>query len=140
MKGRRFFRARSELERSIESLQKNQQFFAIFFNDGALPMPSDKLLPATEGNIGQTIHWIKYVECGGGTNPLSGLMMAIRLQPDAIYLLTDGKFDPQIVWEVAQAEPARPIPIYTISFASRSAEKLLKAIAKETGGVYRFAR
>jgi hypothetical protein len=140
MSGRRFFRARNELRQSIENLRENQQFFVIFFNDGALPMPTERLLPATRDNINQTLDWLKYVECGGGTNPLPGLLLALQLRPDAIYLLTDGKFDPQIVWEVAQAEPPTPIPIYTISFASRTAEKLLKSIAKETGGIYRYVR
>ncbi len=140
MKGRRFFRARSELERSIETLRADQQFFVIFFSGDALPMPSEQLLPATPSNVSQAIRWIKYVECGGGTNPLPGLIQAMALSPDAIFLLTDGKFDPQTVWEVSQAQPARPIPIYTIGFASRSAEKLLKAIAQETGGVYRFVK
>ncbi len=68
-------------------------------------MPTEKLLPATPENVTQTLDWLKYVECGGGTNPLPGLLMALQLRPDAIYLLTDGKFDPQIVWEVTQAEP-----------------------------------
>jgi hypothetical protein len=140
MNGRRFFRARNELRQSIESLRENQQFYVIFFNDSALPMPTERLLPATRDNINQTLDWLKYVECGGGTNPLPGLLLALQLRPDAIYLLTDGKFDPQIVWEVAQAEPPVPIPIYTISFASRTAEKLLKAIANETGGTYRYVR
>ncbi|HEX4142577.1 MAG TPA: VWA domain-containing protein [Pirellulales bacterium] len=140
MSGRRFFRARNELRQSIENLRENQQFFVIFFNDGALPMPTEKLLPATRDNVNQTVDWLKYVECGGGTNPLPGLLLALQLHPDAIYLLTDGKFDPQVVWEVTQAEPPIPIPIYTISFANRTAEKLLKAIAKETGGSYRFVR
>ena len=140
MSGRRFFRARNELRQSIESLRETQQFFVIFFNGEALPMPAEKLLPATRENVSQTVEWLKYVECGGGTNPLPGLLMALQLQPDSIYLLTDGKFDPQVVWEVAQAEPPVPIPIYTISFANRTAEKLLKSIAKETGGVYRFVR
>ena len=140
MSGRRFHRARTELRQSIESLRENQQYFVIFFNDGALPMPAEKLLPATPENVSQTLHWLNYVQCGGGTNPLPGLLMALQLRPDAIYLLTDGKFDPQVVWEVTQAEPPVPIPVYTISFASRSAEKLLKQIAAETGGSYRFAR
>ena len=103
-------------------------------------MPSENCCRRRRDNISQTLHWLKYVECGGGTNPLPGLLLALQLRPDAIYLLTDGKFDPQVVWEVAQAEPAVPIPIYTISFASRTAEKLLKTIAKETGGIYRFVR
>jgi von Willebrand factor type A domain len=140
MSGRRFYRARTELRRSIESLRPDQQYFVIFFNDGALPMPAEKLLPATPENVAETLHWLNYVKCGGGTNPLPGMLLALQLHPDAIYLMTDGKFDPQIVWEVTQAEPTVPIPVFTISFASRSAERLLKQIAAETGGSYRFAR
>jgi hypothetical protein len=140
MHGHRIHRAINELRHSIESLRRDQQFFVIFFSDDALPMPSEKLLPATPENVRQTIEWFKHVECGGGTNPLSGLLMALALKPDSIYLLTDGKFDPQVVWEVAQAEPSKPIPIFTISFAAKSAEKLLRTLAHETGGQYRFVR
>jgi hypothetical protein len=140
MKGRRLYRARQELTRSLESLRTDQQFFVIFFSDGALPMASDKMLPATSENVSETIKWLKRVDSGGGTNPLPGLLMAMQLDPDAIFLMTDGKFDPQIVWAVEQAKPVKPIPIYTISFASRSAEALLRAIAEQTGGDYRFVK
>ena len=65
MNGRRFFRARNELRQLIESLRENQQFFVIFFNDSALPMPTEKLLPATPENVSRTVDWLKYIECGG---------------------------------------------------------------------------
>ncbi len=141
MKGRRLYRARQELTRSLESLRTDQQYFVIFFSDaGRSPMPSDKMLPATPENVSETIKWLKRIDSGGGTNPLPGLLMAMQLNPDAIFLMTDGKFDPQIVWAVEQAKPVKPLPIYTISFASRSAEALLRAIAEQTGGDYRFVK
>jgi hypothetical protein len=140
MHGHRMRRMRNELRHSLEALHSSQQFFVVFFSSVAMPMPAEDLLAATPENVNQAWQWLRGVECGGGTNPLPGLLMALQLQPDTIYLLTDGKFDPQVVWEVAQTQSAKRIPIYTIGFASKKAERLLQAIANETGGSYRFVK
>ncbi|HWC91335.1 MAG TPA: VWA domain-containing protein, partial [Pirellulales bacterium] len=138
MHGRRIRRAQTELRHTLESLKPSQKFFVVFFSDGATAMPAEGLLSATRDNIIQAWQWIRQAECGGGTNPLPAVLMALELKPDAIYLLTDGKFEPQVYFAATEAPPGARTPINTIGFATKKAERLLQAIANETGGSYRF--
>jgi Mg-chelatase subunit ChlD len=140
MEGSRFRRARNELRRSIEALWPYQRYFVIFFSDGAYPMPAEELLPRTEKNVQATVRWLNQIRCDGPTNPLPALLQAIDMEPDAVFLLSDGKFPMEIVVEVGQYRTGNAIPIHTISFASREGEPMLKAIAKATGGTYRYVK
>lgn len=140
MTGTRFRRAKSELRRSIEALSPTQRYFIIFFSDDAWPMPADGLIEASEKNLTATRRWLKNAACQGGTNPLPALVDALRLEPDAIFLLSDGKFDPDTAVQVELAEPSPRVPIHTIGFASREGEPMLKAISQISGGTYRYVR
>jgi len=140
MEGSRFRRARNELRRSIESLWPYQRYFVIFFSDGAYPMPAEELLPRTDKNLQATVRWLNQIQCDGPTNPLPALLQAIDMKPDAVFLLSDGKFPMEIVVEVAEYRTDDATPIHTISFASREGEPMLKAIAKATGGTYRYVK
>ena len=68
------------------------------------------------------------------------------MQPDAIYFLSDGQFDPQIVQELRARNrdnrrlSTSQIPIHTIAFGDRLAEGLMKSISRNSGGRYRFVR
>jgi hypothetical protein len=101
-------------------------------------MPATALLPATSENVSLAWQWVQQAQCGGGTNPLPALLLALDLKPDTIYLLTDGKFPGQVYMAATQAPAGHRTPIYTIAFASKKAERLLQAIANDTGGGYRF--
>jgi hypothetical protein len=99
---------------------------------------------ATENELARTTEWVDHVEAGGGTNPLPALLFALSLQPDAIYFLSDGQFDPQIILELRGRNRDNrrlnltQIPIHTIAFGDRRAEGLMKAISRHSGGKYRF--
>jgi Mg-chelatase subunit ChlD len=138
MHGRRMRRAQKELRHTLESLKPSQKFYIVFFSDGALPMPAAGLLSATSDNVAQAWQWVQQAQCGGGTNPLPALLLALELKPDAIYLMTDGKFSGQVLLAATQDPPGHRTPVNTIAFASKKAERLLQAIANETGGSYRF--
>jgi hypothetical protein len=140
MEGARFRRARNELRKSIESLEPFQSYYVIFFSDGAYPMPGRVLVPRTDRNVRDTVRWLKAVQPQGPTNPLPALLQAIDMAPDAIFLLSDGKFEMETAFEVARYKTGDAIPIHTISFASREGEPMLKAIAKATGGTYRYVK
>lgn len=140
MTGARFRRARAELRRSIESLAAPQRFYVLFFNDRAWPMPASDLQEATEENLNDARRWLKQAQCQGGTNPLPALMLALDLRPDAIFLLSDGRFDPEAARQLEQSETSPPIPVHTIGFASREGEPMLRAISEASGGAYRFVR
>jgi von Willebrand factor type A domain len=140
----KFHRARYELLQSIEQLAGDQRYFVIFYNNGAYPMDADKPVLATQEQIALTARWINGAQADGGTNPLPALMLALSLRPDAIYFLSDGQFDPSTINQLRfRNRPSRrlhlqQIPIHTIAFVDRATEGLMRAIARNSGGEYRF--
>ncbi len=154
MTGRRFYRAVEELIASIESLQPNQSFHVILFAQGRLSMfnqslVSAQLMPATESNKQEFIRWLRRVGTAGGTIPDSSIELAIKLQPSAIFLLSDGEFTGpgysrrtphggarQTLRLVEQS--GRQIPIHTIAFEDPKSCRNLQQIAEITAGSYRF--
>jgi hypothetical protein len=140
----KFERARYELLQSIEQLNSDQRYYVIFYNSAAYPMDAPAPLLATPDNIAKTTEWINFVEPTGGTNPLPALLMALTLRPDAIYFLSDGQFDPGVMNQLRfRNRPnvklhVRQIPIHTVAFFDRIAEGLMRMIARNSGGEYRF--
>ena len=131
----KFKRATAELIRTLESLSYNQKFFVIFFNNGAYPMDADGPVEATAEHVEDLKNWLRYVTPGGGTEPMPALSYAISLQPDAIFLLSDGEFDPLVIDDLRLQNHGKsgPIPINTVSFYSREAIGIMKTIAQAIG-------
>ncbi len=142
----KFEKARYELLHSIEQLNGDQRYFVVFYNEGAYPMDANEPLLATQNNLAKTTQWINEVEPTGGTNPLPALLFALSLRPDAIYFLSDGQFDPATVQELRFRNRQnlrlhiRQIPVHSIAFFDRIAEGLMRAIARNSGGEYRFVK
>jgi hypothetical protein len=142
----KFERARYELLQSIEKLDKDQRFFVIFYNHEEHPMEGNKPVLATQEHVTQTTHWVNYAEAGGGTNPLPALLDALSMHPDAIYFLSDGQFDPNTIQELrVRNRPnnrlrTRQVPIHTIAFYDRFAAGLMRTIARNSGGEFRFVQ
>src|SRR5690606_8639207 len=93
----RIGRVKLELVRSVHNLEPNQQFFIIFFNERAYPMPAERLIEASDSSKLRYLRWMAGARADGQTDPSQALAMALRLQPDLIYFLTDGDFKPVIV-------------------------------------------
>ncbi len=140
----KFERARYELLQSIEQLSSEQRYFVIFYSDDAYPMEDDEPVPATQDSFAKTSRWVNSVQPIGGTNPLPALLYALSLRPDAIYFLSDGQFDPLTIQHLRiRNRPTRRIkspmiPIHTVAFMDRMTEGLMRSIARNSGGEYRF--
>jgi hypothetical protein len=93
--------------------------------------------------------WVQTVETGTGENPKRVLQRAFALDPDAIFLLTDGEFPDWVVTEflpeanriddfVVGVEPK--VPIHAIAFAANKLEDQLRMqrLAAENAGQYRL--
>jgi uncharacterized protein with von Willebrand factor type A (vWA) domain len=113
------------------------EFFVIFFNRFSVPMPAEKLQPASLTNKRKYLEWCMKVKGGGGTDPRAALKRALELQPDVIYLLTDGVFNDDAVAEVTK-QNTRGVSIHTFCFGDSAGEGLLKNIARENHGTYKF--
>jgi Mg-chelatase subunit ChlD len=140
----KFDRARYELLKSIEQLDKDQQYYVIFYNHTMYPMEPQKPLFATQDNLAKSTEWINRCEPMGGTNPMPALLLALSMKPDAIYFLTDGQFDLGVMQELRNRDRTNlklnthVVPIHTICFYDRSAEGMMKMIARNSGGEYRY--
>lgn len=135
-------RARAELMRSIEHLTEDQKFYIIFYNDGWYPMAADEPIDSTAKNIDRTRRWVNRLWPGGGTYPLEALLHALKLEPDAVYFLSDGRFDPATIEALRVHNPSSngQIPIHTIAFVNQETIGIMKQIAKQSGGKFRFVQ
>jgi len=133
----RLDRVKIELVRSIGGLPEQMQFFVIFFNKLSVPMPAEKLQPATLANKRKYLEWCVNVKGGGGTDPRAALKRGLELEPDVIYLLTDGVFNDAVAGEVTKLN-TRGVAIHTFCFGDAAGEDLVKSIAHRNNGVYKF--
>jgi hypothetical protein len=133
--GERLARAKIELRRSVNALQFPQRFTVIFYADEPIPMPGTGMKSAETITKDQFTAWLRLIDADGGTDPRAALSMAMGLQPDAIYLLSDGAF-PEGTVEAIAARNRKRVPIHCIDLAGGSAGDHLKRIARDSDGQY----
>ena len=128
-----------ELKRSIRELGPEKQFHVVFYSSGpALEMPARRLVSATDANKQKAFEFIDSVIPQGETDPSDALSRAFAVNPELIYLLTDGEFDKAIVGQVAKANASKKVTVHTIGFLYKMGEKILKDIAAQNNGTYKF--
>lgn len=140
MGGGKFETAVAELQRSIGRLNKNQQFYVIFFSDMAYPMfypkPAKGMVPATDENKRQLEYWLMTVERCLRTKGREALQLAFALRPDAIYILGDGAFTDDAVTQL-MATPPGLTTVHTLGFRMNpNAERDFRDIAKRFQGKF----
>lgn len=89
--------AMTELGRSLESLTEAQSFQIILYNDQPQPYfggaswgGPPRMVPAESRAVQRARRFLGSVSAFGGTNHLDALRMALRMNPDVVYFLTDG--------------------------------------------------
>ena len=130
--------AKQELIRSIQAMDEDMKFYVIFYDSGALPMKETDLVTATQKNKKRCFDWIESITANDGTEPGGAMMKALQLKPDAIWLLSDGEFGQQAVEIIRKNNTGKKIKIHTIAFMSDSGRAILRQIAEENNGNYRF--
>lgn len=138
MGGEKLDAAKAELLRAVRGLKRDAKFYTIFFNDHEEPMPARDLVRATEANKRGHFTWVSGIRADDGTDPTSAMIRALGLKPDAIWLLSDGIFEGSAADAIQRANPGRKVQIHAIAFYSREGEAVLKRIAKDNRGRYRF--
>jgi hypothetical protein len=146
----KFGTLRRELARAVGQLKPIQSFDIIFFQDqtkAGYAALSQNLLMATPENKLKVDGYLGTVIPRGSTNPLPGIDLAFHQHPDLIYLLTDGDFpDNKAVLErINQLNKDHRVKINTIAFVGDNDNDtefmaLLKKIAEDSGGVYRYVK
>lgn len=149
LEGTRWATLRRELIRAIKGLSPDQEFYVISFDIGAHPMfdlppPKGGFLSPSDLNITQLNSWLNSIHHGGATLPASSIGIALRLQPDAIFLLSDGEIQDNTVQELrifnrqreASGKTSVVIPIHTVLLHSKIGAATLRVIADENDGVF----
>ena len=85
-----------ELAKSVNSLDKSQEFYIIFFSDAAYgtfhPKTAKDYIKATDSNKKKVGYWLNTVECCYRTDGKEAFEIARALKPELIYILGDGAF------------------------------------------------
>jgi hypothetical protein len=106
--------------------------------------PQGKFLPPTNDSIYRLNTWLSSINHGGATLPASSIGLALRLKPDAIFLLSDGEIQDNTVQDLRfynrlkedSGKITVAIPIHTVLLHSPVGEATLRAIADENDGVF----
>jgi len=132
-------RLKEQLHAAINGLPPQAEFFVVFFNHGAIPMPSKTCVQATPAHTAQYLAWVDGIQASGGTDPSDAISIALQLEPSTIFLLTDGVFTPEpTMMTIARLNRNRRLKINTIAIGLHEAEPVLRRIARENHGEYTF--
>jgi hypothetical protein len=128
-----------EMKRSIGDMDESTEFHVIFFSSGPpQEMPLRKLVPANEAAKNSAFAFIDGIVPMGETDPSKALERAFAVGADLIFLETDGEFDREIVPLIKRLNPQGKVTVHTIGFIYRTGEAVLKDIAAQNNGTYKF--
>jgi len=142
--GRPMLASRTELLKSLDSLESIHQFQIVFYNDKTSvfnpfrPQPPH-LMFGTAENKQLAAQFVNNIIPAGSTRHLDALLQAIGLQPDVIFFLTDAA-EPQLTpSELAKihARNRADAVIHTIEFGSgpfQGGDNFLVKLARQNGG------
>jgi len=137
--------AKRELGRSISTLPDYAYFQVIFYSSVLLvPDMQDGWLRARPSTVERFRQWLQmYVTPSGGTVPEPAFVMLLSLpvRPDVIFFMTDGEILNFTAEQVAAMNRrGKHVVINTIAFGDPASQDMLRQIAQDSGGVYRFVR
>ncbi|MGB2984611.1 MAG: hypothetical protein WBE26_01900 [Phycisphaerae bacterium] len=135
-----FIYVQEELKRSISALRRSQKFHVIFFNAGPpLENPPKRLVSAIDAHKERFFEFLDDTIARGGTKPEGAMRRALAMEPDLVYLLSDGiDFHPSLLHKLDEWNRDRRVRIYTIAYLDPTGSKLLEQIAREHNGEFRF--
>ncbi len=154
MKGSRWRRAVNELRQAVNGLEGDQEFLVLLYNTQTKVMLDSDLQSAgmsvaTSDNKRRMFYWLKKQIPNGSTFPGPAVYAALKLRPDAIFLLSDGLLKDNTVnwlkeWNAPRSEQgnydaANVVPMNTISLDDQG-EWVMRTIANQNGGVFVSAK
>lgn len=133
--------ARQELRSALAPLTPEHRFQVIAYNFKTLFVDERRMLPATEEHKQKADRFLAELGGFGATHHEMALQTAIQLQPDVIYLLTDGG-DPYLndaqLARIRQRTAGR-IVIHCVQFATdapKASSHFLEQLAAQNQGTY----
>ena len=140
--------AKAEMIRSLKSLGERQRFQIIFYNDkpkpfqiGGMPL---QMITADKSNLQLAERYVNSVTAFGSTEHESALKLALRMDPDVIFFLTDARI-PRLsvsqLSEIRRRASRSGTTIHAIEFGAEPIEpssSFLKELAAQNGGKYHY--
>lgn len=133
-------------ENEDKRVPKGGKFNALFHPSWGLDpreLPKGKYMPSTRSNIRKSLKIIEETKLGAGTDWRWPLYMAINMEPDTIFFMTDGAFGisgkEKVVDDIIKYAKSKGRPkINTINMMvlNSATEDLMTKIAKETRGEF----
>jgi hypothetical protein len=144
--GRPLAAAKAQLLASLQNLEQTHQFQIVFYNheprifNPNAPQPP-RLLYADQQTKRLAERYVGGISAVGGTKHWSALKLALGMNPDVIFFLTDGLEDrltPDQMRQVQQMHERQGTQIHTIEFGSGPSHgfNFLTQIARQTTGKY----
>ncbi|NQU24316.1 MAG: hypothetical protein HQ567_23790 [Candidatus Nealsonbacteria bacterium] len=138
--------AKRELLASLDSLDKVHQFQIIFYNEEPQIVPTGRvgnaLVFGTEQNKTAARRFVGGIVANGSTDHERALVLAIKLQPDVIFFLTDA--DDPVIGPGQLAKIKRMstgITIHAVEFGlgpRSQGENFLTRLARDNGGKHGY--
>lgn len=143
----RLILAQNALINALDQLNPKKQFYVYFFDSDTTPMEGGSRR-AFRWEVDQAKPWIREQTPGGTTNPLDAIQDTFeRIQPDTIWILTDGRFNnpgrgPAVRQLITDLNTNRLVRVNTIGFGRdpRSVDSVLSGIATDNNGTFFFSR
>jgi uncharacterized protein with von Willebrand factor type A (vWA) domain len=127
------------LKRSLGELGEGKEFHVIFFSSGPpVEMPTRRLANGTARNKQKAFEFIDSIIAQGETDPSEAIQRAFSVGAEVICLLTDGEFDRSVVRQIKGLNKGGKVTVHTISFLHKTGEEVLKDIASQNNGEYRY--
>ena len=152
--GFRWHQAVRELEKSIDKLNQDQRVLVLLYNLQTFPMfntpPEDlELVSVTDDFKTRLSKWLGEQVPIGGTRPAHALSYSLTLNPDAIFLLSDGMLADNSIQVLADENEFRETesgdymktPIHTVSLGpSAGGAEIMKIIADNNDGEFTWEK
>jgi von Willebrand factor type A domain len=135
----------NQLIDSLNGLQPEQEFYVICFDIQTsylfnIPPSRVKFFKADDKTLPRVKRWLRSHELGRATMPGEALQNALALEPDAIFLLSDGELQDNSVGMLRLingfSSNYRQIPIHTVHLFSDEGRETLQLIARENSGTF----
>lgn len=144
LQNNRLSAAISELRASLLKLPNFSQFYILFYsNDVTEPPTQHGWNTARRSTLTRIVNEIQRVQAYGGTKPAAAFKQAMSLRPlpEVIFFLTDGQIPRSFIDALRDILPkSQRVVVHAVAFGDSADVKQLKAIAKLTGGQYKFVK
>lgn len=135
--------AAGELKAHLGRLSDQQTFQVVAYNQSSVYFTEGGLVPASADNQRRLVKFVEDMAAYGQTEHTRGLLAALRLKPEVIFLLTDAgdpimkPADLRLIREVTRGRTS----IHCLHFGrgeSDSAENFMQRLATENRGSYTY--